>query len=581
MLVIKDVQMVVLAKRQVPDAASPSGLRDVDEHDPTSSERICAEEFTRRYDEVAAQYTCFQRLTELSKALSLAKFILTQTAIDLDWELIEQVASGCITEVSPNTVPSHRQSHSRTFTTGNASFTRTLNLTGGVNLRVKVFQDSNDRQVAQSAAVHKIIKESSHRGRATLPLRTFYKGDAQGDSAAMVTISQVPFCKSAYLVNAQRLLDASDARGALAVLRAQEAESSRKPLADEYVRARCIESWCHLKLNDNASLRTSIDEAKTPLRYMEPSDASLRLLDALDTEMKKRTNAALGAARAHLQKAANLTAASAKRTYYLLALSELSSAVALQPTSFECLLTRAEVNLELGKNQEALEDATRAFSRDPSSGQAAFLLGRSHQLLGSFYEAIDAFAAAERLFAQGQQKAKAKEASAAAHLALAKKVQTEVAGSGQQQYLLGNLAFSVPSSWTPDERPLMKAFLSSNKVMTPSVLVQQKEDVWIHGIEQLMDYVKSEFRPETTIAFPDYRFLDLDECMAGSREDLGLVTSRFRFSLEGHTIDVRTAWLVLGATLYTLTLSIDSRFGDAGSELWTALLASLVADSLL
>jgi 2-oxoglutarate dehydrogenase complex dehydrogenase (E1) component-like enzyme len=57
-----------------------------------------------------------------------ARFILTQTAIDLDWELIEQVASGCITQVSPNTVPSHRQSHSRTFTTGNASFKRTLNL---------------------------------------------------------------------------------------------------------------------------------------------------------------------------------------------------------------------------------------------------------------------------------------------------------------------------------------------------------------------------------------------------------------------------------------------------------------------
>jgi hypothetical protein len=56
-----------------------------------------------------------------------------------------------------------------------------------------------------------------------------------------------------------------------------------------------------------------------------------------------------------------------------------------------------------------------------------------------------------RLCPAGQQKAKAKEASAAAHLELAKKVQTEVAGSGQQQYLLGNLAFSVPSSWTPDE----------------------------------------------------------------------------------------------------------------------------------
>src|SRR3989344_4703285 len=56
---------------------------------------------------------------------------------------------------------------------------------------------------------------------------------------------------------------------------------------------------------------------------------------------------------------------------------------------------------ELGKNQEALDDATQAFSRDPSSGQAAFLMGRSHRLLGSFYEAIDAFAAAERLSAQG------------------------------------------------------------------------------------------------------------------------------------------------------------------------------------
>ena len=42
-----------------------------------------------------------------------------------------------------------------------------------------------------------------------------------------------------------------------------------------------------------------------------------------------------------------------------------------------------------------------------------------------------------------------------------------------------------------------------------------------------------------------------------------MATSRFRFSLEGHTIDVRTAWPVLGATLYTLTLSIDSRFGEA------------------
>jgi hypothetical protein len=58
----------------------------------------------------------------------------------------------------------------------------------------------------------------------------------------------------------------------------------------------------------------------------------------------------------------------------------------------------------------------------------------------------------------------------------------------------------------------MKAFRSSSKVMTPSVLVQQKEDEIIHDIEHLMDYVKSEFRPETTIAFPDYRFLDLDQC---------------------------------------------------------------------
>lgn len=147
-------------------------------------------------------------------------------------------------------------------------------------------QDSNDRQVAQSAAVHNIIKESSRGGRATLPLRTFYKGDAlPGDPSAMVVVSQLPFCKSAYLAKAQRLLDGGDACGALAVLRA---ESNRKPLADEYVRSRCIESWCHLKLNDIASLRTSIGAAKTPLRYTQPSDASLRLLDALDTELKKR-----------------------------------------------------------------------------------------------------------------------------------------------------------------------------------------------------------------------------------------------------------------------------------------------------
>lgn len=53
-------------------------------------------------------------------------------------------------------------------------------------------------------------------------------------------------------------------------------------------------------------------------------------------------------------------------------------------------------------HQEALVDATAALLRDPYDGQAAFLLGQSYCSLGSYYDAIDAFAMAEQLFAQGR-----------------------------------------------------------------------------------------------------------------------------------------------------------------------------------
>jgi hypothetical protein len=78
----------------------------------------------------------------------------------------------------------------------------------------------------------------------------------------------------------------------------------------------------------------------------------------------------------------------------------------------------------------------------------------------------------------GQQKARAKEASEAAHLELAKKVQTEVAGSGQQQYLLGNLAFSVPSSWTPDESTLTGFVASSVEATVLLTRAWRVRDEW-------------------------------------------------------------------------------------------------------
>ena len=58
----------------------------------------------------------------------------------------------------------------------------------------------------------------------------------------------------------------------------------------------------------------------------------------------------------------------------------------------------------------------------------------------------------------------------------------------------------------------MKTFRSSNKLMTPSIVVQQKEGTSICGIDQLLDYVKSQFGADTTKILPDYRFLDMDEC---------------------------------------------------------------------
>lgn len=192
----------------------------------------------------------------------------------------------------------------------------------------------------------------------------------------------------------------------------------------------------------------------------------------------------------HIKKAEGIFVISAKQNYMRLALSELTSSLLLYPNNTRTILLRCEVHLykyshsfiapsflsfnmhfsNLGMHKEALVDASAAFLRDPYCGQAAFLLGQSYHSLGSYYNAVDAFVIAEQLFAQGrddmldslrfviltadklfsgQLKAKAKDACETAYRELDNKVKQEL--KQLQQYLLHNLAFSIPETWSVDE----------------------------------------------------------------------------------------------------------------------------------
>ncbi len=78
------VAMKVMAKSQVPDPSSPSGLRDAESEDPTAVE--FARLFTQLYDQLAQESPEFARMKELAKAVALAKWMKQQNIpVDMDW----------------------------------------------------------------------------------------------------------------------------------------------------------------------------------------------------------------------------------------------------------------------------------------------------------------------------------------------------------------------------------------------------------------------------------------------------------------------------------------------------------------
>lgn len=126
----------------------------------------------------------------------------------------------------------------------------------------------------------------------------------------------------------------------------------------------------------------------------------------------------------------------------------------------------------------------------------------------------------------GQQKARAKDACETAYRDLDRKVKQELEKT--QQYLLHNLAFSVPETWKtyegkllgvtlglthhspPLAGPNMKTFRSADSVMSPSVIVQARPAVIPPGTP-LMSFVESELSSGLIKILPHYKLLSMQD----------------------------------------------------------------------
>ena len=128
--------------KQVVDPTSPTGLRDAD-CDKVTVESQWAKQFTARYGEVAKELPEFARLTELAKAVAIAKWLKKEgVAVDLDW-VVNQVnkrtikGTAQVTALSVNWTSQQRLPFNDSRGQGIQTITRTLNLFGGVDLTVK------------------------------------------------------------------------------------------------------------------------------------------------------------------------------------------------------------------------------------------------------------------------------------------------------------------------------------------------------------------------------------------------------------------------------------------------------------
>lgn len=156
-----DARMAVRARRQVPDAGSRTGLRDVATA-PDTLEAQWAAQLSARYDEVAGRLPEFARVTELAKAVAIAKWLKgLGVQVEPGWiDARLQQRTGPGTERVPALSATFREESRRPFHdargSGVETTVRTIRVFGGVDLSVTPTlhdADARTRELAQAVAV--------------------------------------------------------------------------------------------------------------------------------------------------------------------------------------------------------------------------------------------------------------------------------------------------------------------------------------------------------------------------------------------------------------------------------------------
>jgi hypothetical protein len=155
-----DARMAVRARRQVPDASSRTGLRDV-ATEAHSIEAQWAAQLSARYDEVAGRLPEFARVTELAKAVAIAKWLKgLGVQVDPGWiEARLRQRTGRGTDRVPALSASFREESHRPIHdergSGVETTIRTIRVFGGVDLSVTPTlrdADAPTRELAQAIA---------------------------------------------------------------------------------------------------------------------------------------------------------------------------------------------------------------------------------------------------------------------------------------------------------------------------------------------------------------------------------------------------------------------------------------------
>jgi YD repeat-containing protein len=146
--------MRVETRRQVPDAKSPMGLRDILGTDP-DAERFRAL-LTNRYDDFAKESPAFGRVRELARAFALAKWMREQGVIvDPEWLRANQPRDvqpiDRVTALSLSWNSQSRQPYRQGDRQGVVETTRMLHLFGGIELKVDA-RLTEDREFAALVA---------------------------------------------------------------------------------------------------------------------------------------------------------------------------------------------------------------------------------------------------------------------------------------------------------------------------------------------------------------------------------------------------------------------------------------------